>query len=149
MLMLGWRWRWPPWSDSASPSPRSRARARPMCWPMGWVWLVRPCCWRVAAGRWRSWVPRCWCRWPITGPTNLPVLVAVYTAAAAGRLLLALLAGGAFTGAGVAYRSLVEGDPLGVEAVSAAALLPAVALLGDAAYRRRSTAGQADAVVSR
>jgi membrane-associated protein len=81
------------------------------------------------------------------GPPNLPVLVAVYTAAAAGHLTLALLAGGAFTGVGVAYRSLVEGDPLGVEAVSAAALLPTLALLGDAAYRRRVTAGQADAVV--
>jgi membrane-associated protein len=81
------------------------------------------------------------------GPPNLPVLVAVYTAAAAGRLLLALLAGGAFTGVGVAYRSLVEGEALGIEAVSAAALLPTLALLGDAAYRRRSTPGQADAVV--
>jgi membrane-associated protein len=81
------------------------------------------------------------------GPPNLAVLVAVYTAAAAGRLLLALLAGGAFTGVGVAYRSLVEGEALGIEAVSAAALLPTLALLGDAAYRRRSTPGQADAVV--
>src|SRR5215207_6773837 len=81
------------------------------------------------------------------GPTNLPVLVAVYSTAAAGRLTLALLIGGAFTGAGVAYRSLVEGDPLGVEAFSAAALLPTLALLGDAAYRRRATARQADAVV--
>ena len=81
------------------------------------------------------------------GPTNLPVLVAVYAAAAAGHLTLALVAGGAFTGVGVAYRSLVEGDALGVEAVSAAALLPTLALLGDAAYRRRSTAGQTDAVV--
>ena len=44
-------------------------------------------------------------------------------------------------------RRLVEGDPLGVEAFSAAALLPTLALLGDAAYRRRATAGQADAVV--
>jgi membrane-associated protein len=78
------------------------------------------------------------------GPPNLAVLVAVYTAAAAGRLLLALLAGGAFTGVGVAYRSLVEGEALGIEAVSAAALLPTLALLGDAAYRRRSTPGQAD-----
>jgi membrane-associated protein len=81
------------------------------------------------------------------GPTNVAVLVAVYSTAAAGRLLLALLAGGAFTGAGIAYRSLVERDPLGIEAFSAAALLPTVALLGDAAYRRRATAGQADAVV--
>jgi membrane-associated protein len=81
------------------------------------------------------------------GPPNLPVLVAVYTAAAAGRLLVALVAGGAFTGVGVAYRSLVEGDAMGVEAVAAAALLPTLALLGDAASRRRSTAGQADAVV--
>ena len=81
------------------------------------------------------------------GPTNLPMLVAVYSTAAAGRLTLALLIGGAFTGAGVAYRSLVEGDPLGVEAFSAAALLPTLALLGDAAYRRRSTASQAGAVV--
>lgn len=77
------------------------------------------------------------------GPPNLPVLVAVYTAAAAGHLTLALLAGGAFTGVGVAYRSLVEGDPLGVEAISAAALLPTLALLGDAAYRRRATTRQA------
>jgi hypothetical protein len=60
---------------------------------------------------------------------------------------LALLAGGAFTGAGIAYRSLVEGDALGIEALSAAALLPTVALLGDAAYRRRAAVGQADAVV--
>ncbi len=81
------------------------------------------------------------------GPTNLPVLVAVYSTAAAGGLTLALLVGGAFTGAGIAYRSLVEGDPLGVEAFSAAALLPTLALLGDAAYRRRATARQADAVV--
>jgi membrane-associated protein len=81
------------------------------------------------------------------GPTNVPVLVAVYTTAAAGRLTLALLAGGAFTGVGFAYRSLVEGDSLGVEAFSAAALLPTLALLGDAAYRRRSAASQADAVV--
>ena len=81
------------------------------------------------------------------GPTNLPVLVAVYSAAAAGRLLVALLAGGAFTGVGVAYRGLVEGDPLGVEAFSAAALFPTLALLGDAVYRRRATARQADAVV--
>jgi membrane-associated protein len=80
------------------------------------------------------------------GPPNLPVLVAVYTAAAAGRLTLALVAGGAFTGVGVAYRSLVEGEALGVEAVAAAALLPTLALLGDAASRRRATAGQADAV---
>jgi membrane-associated protein len=81
------------------------------------------------------------------GPTNVAVLVAVYSTAAAGRLLLALLAGGAFTGAGIAYRSLVEGDALGIEALSAAALLPTVALLGDAAYRRRAAVGQADAVV--
>jgi membrane-associated protein len=82
------------------------------------------------------------------GPPNLPVLVAVYTTAAAGRLLLALLVGGAFTGVGIAYRSLIEGDSLGVEAVSAAALLPTLALLGDAAYRRRTTtAGQADTVL--
>jgi hypothetical protein len=50
--------------------------------------------------------------------------------------MLALLVGGAFTEVGVAYRSLVEGDPLGIEAFSAAALLPTLALLGDAAYRR-------------
>jgi membrane-associated protein len=81
------------------------------------------------------------------GPTNVAVLVAVYSTAAAGRLMVALLAGGAFTGAGIAYRSLVEGDPLGIEAFSAAALLPTVALLGDAAYRRRATASQPDAVV--
>lgn len=81
------------------------------------------------------------------GPTNVAVLVAVYSAAAAGHLILALLVGGAFTGVGIAYRSLIEGDPLGVEAFSAAALLPTLALLGDAAYRRRLTAGQADAVV--
>ena len=81
------------------------------------------------------------------GPTNVPVLVAVYSTAAAGRLLLALLVGGAFTGVGIAYRSLIEGDALGIEALSAAALLPTLALLGDAAYRRRATAGQADAVV--
>jgi hypothetical protein len=80
------------------------------------------------------------------GPTSVAVLVAVYTTAAAGRLMLALLAGGAFTGAGIAYRSLVEGDALGIEAFSAAALLPTLALLGDAAYRRRATARQADAV---
>lgn len=77
----------------------------------------------------------------------MAVLVAVYSAAAAGHLILALLVGGAFTGVGIAYRSLIEGDPLGVEAFSAAALLPTLALLGDAAYRRRLTAGQADAVV--
>lgn len=71
------------------------------------------------------------------GPTNVPVLVAVYTTAASGRLILALVVGGAFTGIGVAYRVLVEGDPVGVEALSAAALLPALALLGDAAHRRR------------
>jgi membrane-associated protein len=81
------------------------------------------------------------------GPPNLPVLVGVYTVAAAGRLLLALLVGGAFTGVGIAYRSLVEGDSLGLEAFSAAALLPTVALLGDAAYRRRTTAAQADTVL--
>jgi membrane-associated protein len=81
------------------------------------------------------------------GPANVAVLVAVYTTAAAGRLLLALLAGGAFTGAGIAYRALIEGDALGIEALSAAALLPTLALLGDAAYRRRSTADQADPVV--
>jgi SNARE associated Golgi protein len=80
------------------------------------------------------------------GPPNVVVLVAVYTAPAAGRLMLALPAGGAFTGAGIAYRSLVEGDSLGLEAFSAAALLPTVALPGDAAYRRRATAGQPDAV---
>jgi hypothetical protein len=50
--------------------------------------------------------------------------------------MLALLVGGAFTEVGVAYRSLVEGDPLGIEAFSAAALPPTLALLGDAAYRR-------------
>jgi membrane-associated protein len=81
------------------------------------------------------------------GPTNVAVLVAIYTTAAAGRLLLALLVGGAFTGVGFAYRALIEGDALGVEAFSAAALLPTLALLGDAAYRRRATTGQADAVV--
>ena len=81
------------------------------------------------------------------GPPNLPVLVAVYSTAAAGRLLLALLVGGAFTGVGSAYRGLIEGDALGIEALSAAALLPTLALLGDAAYRRRATAGQADAVI--
>jgi membrane-associated protein len=81
------------------------------------------------------------------GPPNLPVLVAVYSTAAAGRLLLALLVGGAFTGVGIAYRGLIEGDALGIEALSAAALLPTLALLGDAAYRRRASAGQADAVV--
>jgi membrane-associated protein len=54
---------------------------------------------------------------------------------------------GAFTGAGFAHRSLVGGDPLVVEAFSAAALLPTLALLGDAAYRRRFTASQAGAVV--
>lgn len=81
------------------------------------------------------------------GPTNVPVLVAVYTAAAAGRLLVALLAGGAFTGVGFAYRALIEGDALGIEAFSAAALLPTLALLGDAAYRRRATARQAETVV--
>jgi len=81
------------------------------------------------------------------GPTNVAVLVAVYTTAAAGRLLLALLVGGAFTGVGFAYRALIEGDALGIEAFSAAALLPTIALLGDAAYRRRSTTSQADAVV--
>jgi membrane-associated protein len=80
------------------------------------------------------------------GPPNLPVLVGVYTVAAAGRLLLALLVGGAFTGVGIAYRSLVEGDALGVETISAAALLPALALLGDAAYRRRTTGAKADTV---
>jgi hypothetical protein len=73
--------------------------------------------------------------------------VAVYTTAATGRLTLTLVVGGAFTGAGVAYRTLIEGDPLGVEVFSAAALLPTLALLGDAAYRRRATASQADAVV--
>jgi membrane-associated protein len=83
------------------------------------------------------------------GPTNVTVLVAVYSTAAAGRLMLALLAGGAFTGVGIAYRSLIEGDALGIEALSAAALLPTLALLGDAAYRRRATAGQADVVDSR
>jgi hypothetical protein len=66
------------------------------------------------------------------------VLVAVYTTAAAGRLMLALVVGGAFTGVGVAYRSLVEGDSLGIEALSAAALLPTPALLGDAAHRRHA-----------
>jgi membrane-associated protein len=81
------------------------------------------------------------------GPANVAVLVAVYTTAAAGRLLLALLVGGAFTGVGIAYRSLIEGDALGIEALSAAALLPTLALLGDAAYRRRTTASQPDAVV--
>jgi hypothetical protein len=81
------------------------------------------------------------------GPANAAVLVAVYTTAAAGRLLLALLVGGAFTGVGFAWRALIEGDALGVEAFSAAALLPTLALLGDAAYRRRSTAGQANAAV--
>jgi membrane-associated protein len=81
------------------------------------------------------------------GPPNLPVLVAVYATAATGRLTVALLAGGAFTGVGFAYRSLVEGDALGVEAFSAAALLPTLALLGDVAYRRRATASQAKAVV--
>jgi membrane-associated protein len=81
------------------------------------------------------------------GPPNLPVLVAVYSAAAAGRLLVVLVAGGAFTGVGVAYRSLVEGEALGVEAVAAAALLPTLALLGGAAHRRRATPGQADAMV--
>jgi hypothetical protein len=50
--------------------------------------------------------------------------------------MLALVVGGAFTGVGVAYRSLVEGDPLGIEAFSAVALLPTLALLGDAEYRR-------------
>jgi hypothetical protein len=83
------------------------------------------------------------------GPTNVTVLVAVYSTAAAGRLMLALLAGGAFTGVGIAYRSLIEGDALGIEALSAAALLPTLALLGDAAYRRRATAGQAEVVDSR
>jgi membrane-associated protein len=83
------------------------------------------------------------------GPTNVAVLVAVYSTAAAGRLMLALLVGGAFTGVGIAYRSLIEGDALGIEALSAAALLPTLALLGDAAYRRRATAGQADVVDSR
>jgi membrane-associated protein len=72
------------------------------------------------------------------GPPNLAVLVALYSTAAAGRLLLALLVGGAFIGMGFAYRSLVEADALNVEALSAAALLPALALLGDAAYRRRT-----------
>jgi membrane-associated protein len=81
------------------------------------------------------------------GPANVAVLVAVYTTAAAGRLLLALLVGGAFTGVGIAYRALIEGDALGIEALSAAALLPTLALLGDATYRRRSTADQADPVV--
>jgi hypothetical protein len=81
------------------------------------------------------------------GPTNVAVLVAVYSTAAAGRLLLALLVGGAFTGVGFAYRALIEGNALGIEAFSAAALLPTLALLGDAAYRRRATAGQADTVV--
>jgi membrane-associated protein len=81
------------------------------------------------------------------GPPNVAVLVAVYSTAAAGRLLLALLVGGAFTGVGIAYRSLIEGDALGIEALSAAALLPTLALLGDAAYRRRAAAGQADPVV--
>jgi hypothetical protein len=81
------------------------------------------------------------------GPPNLPVLVAVYSAAAAGRLLVVLVAGGAFPGVGVSYRSLVEGEALGVEAVAAAALLPTLALLGDAAHRRRATPGQADAMV--
>jgi membrane-associated protein len=83
----------------------------------------------------------------LAGPPNVPVLVAVYSVAAAGRLLLALLVGGAFTGVGIAYRSLIEGDALGIEALSAAALLPTLALLGDAAYRRRLTVSGADAVV--
>ena len=47
------------------------------------------------------------------GPTSLPVLVAVYSAAAAGRLLPALLASGAFFGVGFAHRSRIEGDTLG------------------------------------
>jgi NADPH-dependent 2,4-dienoyl-CoA reductase/sulfur reductase-like enzyme len=80
------------------------------------------------------------------GPPNLPVLVGVYTVAAAGRLLLALLVGDAFTGVGIAYRSLVEGDSLGLVAFSAAALPLALALLGDAAYRRRTTAAPGDTV---
>jgi membrane-associated protein len=75
------------------------------------------------------------------GPTNLPVLVAIYSAAAAGRLLPALLASGAFFGVGFAYRSLSEGETLGVEAFSAAALAPTLALLGDATSRRRAARG--------
>ena len=70
------------------------------------------------------------------GPTNLPVWVALFSTAASGRLMLALVAGGAFTGVGIAYRLLVEHDRLGDEVITSAALFVTLALLGDALRRR-------------
>jgi membrane-associated protein len=66
------------------------------------------------------------------GPPILVVVVAVHAAAAAGRLHLALAAGGLLTGAGVVYRWLVEGDNVyGLETALMAGLLVAAALVGD------------------
>jgi hypothetical protein len=65
------------------------------------------------------------------------VVVAVYSAAGAGHLAPALMAGGLVTGSGTVYRWLVEGDNvLGVETALGAVLLMTVALVGDAARLR-------------
>jgi membrane-associated protein len=61
------------------------------------------------------------------GPTNLPVLVAVYSTAAAGRLTLALLVGGAFTGWALPTAAWSRAIPSGSRPFSAAALLPTLA----------------------
>jgi membrane-associated protein len=73
------------------------------------------------------------------GPMDVPVWIALFSTAANGRANLALVTGGALSGIGVAYRILVENDPVGMETFSTAALLLTLALLGDSVHRRRLT----------
>ena len=70
---------------------------------------------------------------------DAPVWIALFSTAASGRASLALVTGGALSGIGVAYRILVENDPVGMETFSTAALLLTLALLGDSVHRRRVT----------
>lgn len=71
------------------------------------------------------------------GPSTLPVLVALYTVAAAGHRSWATAIVLLFAGAGVAYRALVENDPP-VSIVISAALYVLILLLGDVVHSRQA-----------
>lgn len=75
------------------------------------------------------------------GPSTLPVLVALYTVAAAGHRSWAMAMVVTFAGAGVAYRALVENDPP-VSIVISAALYVLVLLLGDVVHSRQALRGE-------
>lgn len=71
------------------------------------------------------------------GPSTLPVLVALYTVAAAGHRSWAMAIVVLFAGAGVGYRALVENDPP-VSIVISAALYVLVLFLGDVVHSRQA-----------